>query len=120
MVTTEGDIGALASQMEDMITRKVDAIIVVKHRPAPAQEADRRRRRGISRSLGSTQMDVPGVATSVSSNSDQMSSLVTLYLFKRMGYKGNLLVLTYMPQPEVNERTKEFYRLLKRYPASMS
>ena len=31
-----------------------------------------------------------------------MSDLMTLYLFKRMGYKGNLVVLTFMPQPEVN------------------
>ena len=52
-------------------------------------------------------VEVPGAAASVSSNSDQMSSLVTLYLFKRMGYKGNLVVLTYMPQPEVHERTME-------------
>lgn len=116
VVSSEGDIGALASKMEDVITRKVSAIIVVStdlHLPKK-QIADA----GAARIpvFGLDAASIPGVASSASSNSDQMSSIVTEYLFKRLGYKGNLIVLTYTPQPEVNERTKQFYRLLKRYP----
>jgi len=116
VVSSEGDIGALASKMEDVITRKVSAIIVVSTdlHLLKKQIADA----GAARIpvFGLDAASIPGVASSASSNSDQMSSIVTEYLFKRLGYKGNLIVLTYTPQPEVNERTKQFYRLLKRYP----
>jgi ribose transport system substrate-binding protein len=117
VVSSDGDIGALAGKMEDTIARKVDAIVVVSTdlHLLKKQIADA----GAARIpvFGLDAASIPGVAASASSNSDQMSSLVTEYLFKRLGYKGNLIVLTYTPQPEVNERTKQFYRLLKRYPA---
>lgn len=117
LVTSEGDIATLASKMEDVIARKVSAILIVhtdlsllKKQIADAGKV------GIP-VFGVGTLEIPGAAASVSSNSDDMSQMVTRYLFKRMGYKGNLVVLTYMPQPEVGERTKELYRLLKRYPA---
>ena len=117
VVSSDGDIGALASRMEDVIARKVGAIIVVSTdlHLLKKQIADA----GAARIpvFGLDAATVPGVASSASSNSDQMSSLVTRYMFKRLGYKGNIVVLTYTPQPEVNERTKQFYALLKRYPA---
>lgn len=117
LVTSEGDIAPLASKMEDVIARKVSAILIVhtdltllKKQIADANKA------GIP-VFGVGTLEIKGAKASVSSNSDDMSQMVTLYLFKRMGYRGNLVVLTYTPQPEVGERTKELYRLLKRYPA---
>src|SRR5260370_9719237 len=117
VVTSDNDIAALASKMEDVIARKVSAIMIVhtdlsllKKQIANANKA------GIP-VFGVGTLETTAVASSVSSNSDQMSTLVTQYLFKRLGYKGNVVVLTYTPQPEVNERTRQFYRLLKQYPA---
>lgn len=117
LVTSEGDIATLASKMEDVIARKVNAILVVhtdlsllKKQITDAAKA------GIP-VFGVGTLQVTGATASVSSNSDDMARMVTLYLFKRMGYHGNLVVLTYTPQPEVGERTKELYRLLRRYPA---
>lgn len=117
VVSSDGDIGVLASKMEDVISRKVSAIIVVstdlhllKKQIADAGSAH-------IPVFGLDAAAIPGVAAAASSNSDQMSSVVTEYLFKRMGYRGRVVVLTYTPQPEVNERTRQFYRLLKKYPA---
>ena len=116
VVSSDGDIGTLAGKMEDEINSKVSAIIVVSTdlHLLKGQIADAGKAR--IPVFGLDAAAVPGVAASASSDSDQMSSLVTLYLFKRLNDKGNLVVLTYTPQPEVNERTKEFYRLLKKYP----
>ena len=117
VVSSDGDIGTLASKMEDVIGTRVGAIIVVstdlhllKKQIADAGSAH-------IPVFGLDAAAVPGVAAAVSSNSDQMASVVTQYLFRRIGYKGNLVVLTYLPQPEVNRRTKQLYALLKHYPA---
>lgn len=117
VVSSDGDIATLAGKMEDVIGTKVGAIIVVstdlhllKKQIADAGKAN-------IPVFGLDAAAIPGVAAAVSSNSDQMSSIVTKYLFGRMGYKGKLVVLTYLPQPEVNERTKQLYRMLKQYPA---
>jgi len=116
VVSSDGNIGTLAGKMEDEINSRVSAIIVVSTdlHLLKGQIADAGKAR--IPVFGLDAAAIPGVEASASSNSDQMSSLVTLYLFKRLNYKGNLVVLTYTPQPEVNERTKEFYRLLKKYP----
>ncbi len=117
VVSSESDIPTIASKMEDVITRKVSAIVVVstdlhllKKQIADAQAAK-------IPVFGLDAEAVPGVVASVSSNSDQMSSLATAYLLKRMGYKGNLVVLTYSPHPGVHERTLQMYRMIKKYPA---
>jgi ribose transport system substrate-binding protein len=116
VVTSDGDIGRLASKMEDVITSKVSTVVVVSTNLQLLKKQIADAGKAHIPVFGLDAAAIPGVAAAVSSSSDQMSGLVTRYLFKQMGYKGNVVVLTYTPQPEVNERTMEFYRLVKQYP----
>lgn len=115
-IDTRGDFGALASRMEDMIARRVDAIVLGMADPnqlrAQIQQANEA---GIP-VLGGDAGWIPGVAVNVTSNNYVMSAQMTAYLFNQIGNEGRIVVLTHRPHHGVRKRTRVLEAILQENP----
>ena len=116
VVDTKGDIGQLASRMEDVISAKVNAIVIVSTDPnqlkAQIQSANAARIPVFGLDSGY----ISGMAMNATSDNAAMGKTITTLLFKAMNGKGNLVVLTYRPHPGVLKRTQALDAALKKYP----
>jgi ribose transport system substrate-binding protein len=111
-VDTKNDFAALASRMEDLITSKVDAIVIVS--ADPSQVADQvlaADKAGIP-VFGCDSGFIEGITVNATSDNYQMSELITTFLFERMGGKGNLVILTHRPHPGIFKRNEKLDELL--------
>ena len=116
VIDTKGDAGGLASRMEDVILAKTDAIVIVSTDPnqvaAQIKQADEA---GIP-VFGSDSGYIEGMTMNATSDNEEMSKMITEYLFEQMGGEGNLFVLTHRPHPGVLKRTEQLDEMLKDYP----
>jgi ribose transport system substrate-binding protein len=115
-VDTKNDFSALASRMEDLVTSKVDAIIVVS--ADPSQIADQIKgadAAGIP-VFGCDSGFIEGVTVNATSDNYQMSELITNYLFDRMNHAGNLVILTHRPHPGIFKRNERLEQILGQNP----
>lgn len=116
VVDTKGDVGAMASRMEDVISSNTDAIIIVSTDPnqlkAQIQLANEK---GIP-VFGCDSGYIEGMTLNATSDNVEMSLMVTEHLFELMGGKGNLIVLTHRPHPGVLKRTEALDEMLQKYP----
>lgn len=113
VVDTKGDVGQLASRMEDVISTKVDAIVLVSTDPnqvkAQIQSASQQK----VPVFGCDSGYIDGMAMNATSDNQAMSKMVTEHLFKTIGNKGNIVVLTYRAHPGVLKRTLNLDEMLK-------
>ena len=117
IVDTKGDIGQMASRMEDAVAAKTDAIIIVSADPNPVKtQIQAAAAKGIP-VLGCDSGYIPGMVMNATSDNTAMSASITKHLLKAIGDKGNLVVLTYRAHPGVLKRTLELDQLLKQAPA---
>ncbi|MBM7573733.1 sugar ABC transporter substrate-binding protein [Aquibacillus albus] len=116
VIDTSGDVGALASRMEDVIASNTDAIVIVSTDPnqlqAQIQHADEK---GIP-VFGTDSSYIEGMTLNATSDNEAMSKMITEHLFELMGGEGNLIVLTHRPHPGVLLRTETLDEMLKDYP----
>ena len=116
VVDTKGDVGQLASRMEDVISSKVSAIVIVS--TDPNQLKNQIASAGVARIpvFGLDSGYIPGMAMNATSDNTAMGKTISSFLFKAMNGKGNLVVLTYRPHPGVLKRTQALDAALKAYP----
>lgn len=115
-VDTKNDFAELASRMEDLVSSKVDAIVLVS--ADPSQVADQIKMAddaGIA-VFGCDSGFIDGITVNATSDNVQMSELITGYLFEKMGNKGNLVVLTHRPHPGILKRTETLFTMLENNP----
>ncbi|MBO1001956.1 sugar ABC transporter substrate-binding protein [Pseudogracilibacillus auburnensis] len=116
VIDTKGDAGGLASRMEDVILAKTDAIVIVSTDPnqvaAQIKQADDA---GIP-VFGSDSGYIEGMTMNATSDNEEMSKMMTEYLFEQLDGKGKLIVLTHRPHPGVLKRTETLDALLEEYP----
>jgi ribose transport system substrate-binding protein len=116
VVDTKGDFGELASRMEDVISTKADALVLVSTDPnlvkSQIKEASAK---GIP-VFGCDSGYIEGMSMNATSDNTAMSKMITDYLFKKLGRKANLIVLTYRPHPGVLLRTLKLDEMLKQNP----
>ena len=115
-VDTKNDFAALASRMEDLVTSKVDAIIIIS--ADPSQIADQIRladAAGIP-VFGCDSGFIEGITVNATSDNYQMSELITNFLFERMNYSGNLVILTHRPHPGIFKRNEKLDEILAQNP----
>jgi len=105
-VDTKGDFGALASRMEDMIARKVDAIILGMADPNQLKDQIKKANEAAIPVLGGDAGWIPGVTCNVTSNNYVMSAMMTTYLFNAIDRRGNIVVFTHRPHHGVRKRTQ--------------
>ncbi len=113
LIDTKGDFGALASRMEDMIVKKVDAIVLgmadpiqLKHQVKMAHDA------GIP-VFGGDAGFIPGMAMNVTSNNYELSAIITPYLFNHINNKGNIVTFIHPAHHGVRKRQLVMEAVLK-------
>ncbi|MEI3605274.1 sugar ABC transporter substrate-binding protein [Pseudogracilibacillus sp. SE30717A] len=116
IVDTKGDAGGLASRMEDVILAKTDAIVLVSTDPNQvAAQIQQASEAGIP-VFGTDSGYIEGMTMNATSDNEEMSKMITEYLFEQMGGEGNLIVLTHRPHPGVLKRTEMLDQMLEEYP----
>ncbi|MDB4868868.1 MAG: periplasmic binding protein [Cohnella sp.] len=116
VVDTKGDMGQLASRMEDVISSKTDAIVLVSTDPNQLKSQIQKAKEKNIPVFGCDSGFIEGMAMNATSDNTAMSKMITGHLFKTMGNKGNLVVLTYRPHPGVLARTVTLDDMLKTSP----
>ena len=119
VVDTKGDAGGLASRMEDVILAKTDAIVLVSTDPNQVEAQIKQASDADIPVFGADSGYIEGMTMNATSDNDEMSKMMTEYLFEQMGGKGNLIVLTHRPHPGVLKRTETLDKLLKKNLTSM-
>jgi ribose transport system substrate-binding protein len=116
VVDTKGDVGMMASRMEDVIAANTDAIIIVSTDPNQVKEQIQKAAdKGIP-VFGTDSGYIEGMTLNVTSDNVAMSKLITDYLFEQMGMKGNLVVLTHRPHPGILKRSEQLDAQLSENP----
>lgn len=116
VVDTKGDIGQLASRMEDVISTRVDAIVLVSMDPNQVKAQIQSAKRENIPVFGCDAGYIDGMTMNATSDNQKMSKMITDYLFEKMDKKGNLVVLTHRPHPGVLKRTQQLDTMLKQNP----
>jgi len=115
VVDTKGDVGAMASRMEDVITANTGAIVIVSTDPNQvADQIAKAKEKGIP-VFGCDSGYIDGMAMNATSDNTAMAQLITDYLFEQMGDKGNLIALSHRPHPGVLKRSEQLDAMLKEH-----
>jgi ribose transport system substrate-binding protein len=115
-VDTKNDFAALASRMEDLVTSKVDAIVVVSADPSQiADQVKQADAAGIP-VFGCDSGFIEGVTVNATSDNYQMSELITNYLFEEINHTGKLVILTHRPHPGIFKRNEKLEQILAQNP----
>jgi ribose transport system substrate-binding protein len=115
-VDTKNDFAALASRMEDLITSKVDAIVIVSADPAQIGDQVKQADAAGIPVFGCDSGFIEGITVNATSDNYQMSELITNYLFDEIDHTGNLVILTHRPHPGIFKRNEKLDELLARNP----
>jgi len=59
---------------------------------------------------------IEGVTVNATSDNYQMSELITNFLFEKMNFKGNLVILTHRPHPGIFKRNEKLDQMLAQNP----
>jgi ribose transport system substrate-binding protein len=103
VVDTAGDVAALDSRMQDVITQQVDAIVISVNPeliPAGLEAATGANIPVFGMDAGSTQ----GLVLDVTSNNYVMAAQTATYIVDRIGGKGRVLMLWHPPYAPVQKR----------------
>lgn len=116
VVDTKGDFAQLISRMEDVISAKTDAIVLVSTDPGQVKaQIEKAAAAGIPL-FGCDCGFIEGMTVNATSDNAAMSEQITKYLFDAIGGKGNIIALTHRPHPGVLIRSQKFDEMLKQYP----
>ena len=104
VIDTAGDLGALASRIEDVATAKANAIVLVSIDPAQVQaQVDRAAGAGIP-ILTIDGAKNPSTALNVTSDNYVLGQTMTRHLFEAIGGKGKIVRLFHSAHPGVRQR----------------
>lgn len=116
VVDTKGDFADLASRMEDVISAKTDAIVIVSTDPNQVQtQIENAEKAGIP-VFGCDSGFIDGMVVNATSDNYAMGEQLTNYIFDAIGGKGNIIALTHRPHPGVIKRSQALDSLLTQYP----
>lgn len=117
VVDTKGDFAQLASRIEDTVSAKADAIVLVSADPNQvATQLQMAFDAGIP-VFGCDSGFIEGMTVNASSDNYAMGEQITKYLFDElMGGKGTVIALSHRPHPGVVKRSEAFDALLADYP----
>lgn len=105
VIDTKGDVGQMASRMEDVISTKTDAIVIVSTDPNQVKTQIEAAAAKNIPVFGCDSGYIDGMAMNATSDNKAMSKMITDYLFNEIGFKGKLVVFTHRPHPGVLNRT---------------
>jgi ribose transport system substrate-binding protein len=115
-VDTKNDFAALASRMEDLVTSKVDAIVIVSADPSQIADQIKQADAAGIPVFGCDSGFIEGITVNATSDNYQMSELISSYLFDQTNHTGNLVILTHRPHPGIFKRNEKLDQLLAQNP----
>jgi len=115
-VDTKNDFAALASRMEDLVTSKVDAIVIISADPSQIADQIKAADAAGIPVFGCDSGFIDGITVNATSDNYQMSELITKFLFEKMNNAGNLVILTHRPHPGIFKRNEKLDEILARTP----
>ncbi len=113
VIDTKGDFGALASRMEDMITKKVDAIVLGMADPIQLKQQVKMAHDAGIPVFGGDAGFIPGMAMNVTSNNYELSAIITPYLFNHINNRGNIVTFIHPAHHGVRKRQLVMEAVLK-------
>lgn len=117
VVDTKGDFAQLASRIEDTVSSKADAIVLVSADPSQVTTQLQSAFDAKIPVFGCDSGFVEGMMVNATSDNYAMGELITKYLFEDlMGGKGTVIALTHRPHPGVSKRCTAFDDMIKKYP----
>lgn len=116
-VDTKGDFAQLASRIEDVVSSKADAIVLVSADPGQvATQLQSAFDAGVP-VFGCDSGFIEGMHMNASSDNRAMGEESAKYLFDTlMGGKGTVIALTHRPHPGVVKRCEAFDEIIQDYP----
>lgn len=117
VVDTAGDMGALASRLEDVTARKVNAIVLVSVDPAQIQDQVDKAKAANIPVVAIDGAKNPSVVLNVTSDNYVLGQTMTKFLFDQIGNKGNIVRFFYSAHPGVHQRELALDDALKATPA---
>lgn len=117
VINTNNDFAMLASRIEDVVSARTDAIVLVSADPSQiANQLQDAFDAGIP-VFGCDSGFIDGMQVNATSDNYQMGELIVKYLFDDlMGGKGTVIALTHRPHPGVVKRCEAFDALLAERP----
>jgi ribose transport system substrate-binding protein len=103
VVDTAGDVGAVISRIEDVVTRGVDAIVISVDPAQVGAGLQTAADAGIP-VVGMDAGSDPLVAANITSNGYAMAAETAVYVANRIGGEGNVVMFTFDPFPPVQVR----------------
>ncbi|KUO69096.1 MAG: ribose ABC transporter substrate-binding protein [Clostridia bacterium BRH_c25] len=117
VVDTKGDFAQLASRIEDVVSSKTDAIVLVSADPGQVQTQLQAAFDAGVPVFGCDSGFIDGMMVNATSDNRAMGEMIARYLFEDlMGKKGTVIALTHRPHPGVVKRCEAFDELIKEYP----
>lgn len=117
VVDTKGDFAQLASRIEDTVSSKADAIVLVSADPSQVTTQLQSAFDANIPVFGCDSGFIEGMMVNATSDNYAMGELITKYLFEDlMGGKGTVIALTHRPHPGVAKRCIALDDMFKKYP----
>lgn len=116
ILNSEGSIENQATQMENLIQMKVDAIVIAMAHPTEIKPAiEEANKAGIPViSISSGYMD--GLVCDITSNDFVMGAKITSQLFDSLGQEGNIVVIKFVKNAGCRKRGEVLDAMLPEYP----
>lgn len=115
VIDTAGDVAAVISRIEDMVTQKVDAI-VINVDPSQVAAGLQTAKDASIPVFGMDAGSDPLLVTNVTSNGYAMAAQTAVYVADRIGGAGNIVMFTYDPFPPVKARDVVADAVFSNYP----
>lgn len=112
IVDTKGDFAALASRMEDVVSAKTDAIVLVSTDPNQVQAQIENAAEADIPVFGCDSGFIEGMTINATSDNYAMGEQLSNFIFDSIDNKGNIIALTHRPHPGVLKRTEALDDLL--------
>lgn len=116
VVDTKGDFAQLASRIEDVVSSKADAIVLVSADPSQVATQLQAAFDAKIPVFGCDSGFIDGMMVNATSDNYAMGEQIVRYLFEDlMGKKGTVIALTHRPHPGVVKRCEAFDEVIKEY-----
>lgn len=117
VVDTKGDFSQLASRIEDVVSSKADAMILVSTDPNQVKTQLQAAFDAKIPVFGCDSGYIDGMMVNATSDNYVMGETMAKYLFEDlMGKKGTVIALTHREHPGVAKRCEAFDKIIKNYP----
>ncbi|PPE78121.1 LacI family transcriptional regulator [Kaistia algarum] len=116
LVDTRGDMGPLASRIEDVVAAKVGAIVLVSVDPKQIQDQVNAAAAAGIPVVTIDGASAPGVVLNVTSDNFELGTKLSDFLFAKLGGKGNIAKFYYSAHPGVHQRELALDAALKANP----